>query len=283
MSVSVQYNSNLLGINIMGIVERKEREREARREQILSAAQTVFERGGLGQSSMDEIAKEAELAKGTIYLYYKNKDELIVGLILRGFEKLYELMIAECGTRDRGILKLQGVGDAYHRFAGENSFLFSVMNVSEPPPKSNISSDLLDELLHLSEKIWKFFYHTTEQAKDEGDIKQEVNGFTLVLTLWLSSTGILRMYNKCLLNSDNNVYGARRGGIHLQYLDWDYVYNITSRMLLENVVTEQGRTYLRPLEWRSFEEIGFAPVAEDLYRVLAKEPAAIETEVATEI
>ena len=265
----------------MGVIERKEREREARRTQILDAAQKVFESRGLSQSSMDEIAKEAELAKGTIYLYYKNKDELIVGLILRGFEKLYDLMIAECGKAVRGLDKIFCVGTAYRRFAQEDRFLFSVMNVSEPPPKSNISAELLDELNDVSQKIWKNFYQLTEQAKAEGDIKSEVNGFTLVLTLWLSSTGILRMYNKCLLSADNNMYSARRGGLNLQYLDWEYVYNNTQRMLMENVVTDEGRSHLPPIEWRSFDAMGFADVADDLHRMLSaeEEPAEVATEV----
>ncbi len=70
----------------MGILERKEREKEARRTQILDAAEKVFKEKGISQATMDDIAREAELAKGTIYLYYRNKYELHVGLILRSFE-----------------------------------------------------------------------------------------------------------------------------------------------------------------------------------------------------
>lgn len=250
----------------MGIIERKEREREARRGQILAAAQKVFQDRGLTQTSMDDIAKEAELAKGTIYLYYKNKDELLLGLILRGFEILYDLMLTHTGAEARGLGRIMAVGNAYREFSMTEKFLFSLMNVSEPPPKSNVSGELIDELGYLTEQIWKMFYQFTEQAKADGDLKPEVNGFTLVLTLWLSSTGVLRMYNKCLCNVDNNAFAARKGGMHLEYLDWAYVYDTTTRMLLETAVTEQGRTFLAPLTWKTNEEMGLGIDANVFHR-----------------
>lgn len=61
----------------MGTHERKEREREHRREDILDAAQHVFFEKGLPTATMDEIAEIAELSKGTLYLYYKSKEDLI--------------------------------------------------------------------------------------------------------------------------------------------------------------------------------------------------------------
>ena len=67
----------------MGITERKERERERRRQQILIAARRVFSSRGYTRSTMEDIAKEAELSPGTIYLYFKSKDELYASLSVR--------------------------------------------------------------------------------------------------------------------------------------------------------------------------------------------------------
>ena len=52
----------------MGIAERREREREQRRNTILDAAETVFFSKGINLATMDEVAEEAELSKGTLYL-----------------------------------------------------------------------------------------------------------------------------------------------------------------------------------------------------------------------
>mgnify|MGYP006293938867 FL=1 len=60
----------------MGIYERKRREREQRRAQILEAAKKVFSSKGFNSATMEEIAGEAELSPGTLYIYFKNKEEL---------------------------------------------------------------------------------------------------------------------------------------------------------------------------------------------------------------
>ena len=67
----------------MGIRERKERERERRRQQIIVAAKRVFSEKGFNRATMEDIATEAELSPGTLYLYFKNKDELYASLSLR--------------------------------------------------------------------------------------------------------------------------------------------------------------------------------------------------------
>lgn len=67
----------------MGIHERKERERERRRQQIIVAAKHVFSQKGFNKATMEDIADEAELSPGTLYLYFKNKEELYASLSLR--------------------------------------------------------------------------------------------------------------------------------------------------------------------------------------------------------
>ncbi|RLC22759.1 MAG: TetR/AcrR family transcriptional regulator, partial [Deltaproteobacteria bacterium] len=66
----------------MGIQERKEREKGRRRQQIMIAAKRVFSLKGFNKATMEDIANEAELSPGTLYLYFKNKDELCASLSL---------------------------------------------------------------------------------------------------------------------------------------------------------------------------------------------------------
>jgi AcrR family transcriptional regulator len=77
------------GIHLMGIRERRARERERRRQQIIVAAKRVFVNKGFGRATMDDIAKEAELSSGTLYLYFKNKDELYASMTLRVLQYLF--------------------------------------------------------------------------------------------------------------------------------------------------------------------------------------------------
>lgn len=66
----------------MSIAERKEREKELRREQIIEAAKEVFYKKGFSASTIEEIASTAQLSPGTLYLYFKSKDDLYVSITL---------------------------------------------------------------------------------------------------------------------------------------------------------------------------------------------------------
>lgn len=61
----------------MGVKERRGREEKARLAAILVAAENVFSEHGYYQARMDDIAEAAELAKGTLYYYFKSKDEIL--------------------------------------------------------------------------------------------------------------------------------------------------------------------------------------------------------------
>jgi AcrR family transcriptional regulator len=71
-------------------IRRKEREKEARREAILDAAVRLFARKGNYEPTLDDIAAEAELSKGTIYNYFKDKHYLFAALLLRCHERVQQ-------------------------------------------------------------------------------------------------------------------------------------------------------------------------------------------------
>ena len=76
----------------MGIEERKEREKKQRRRQLIDAAEKVFAAKGFSGATIENIAEEAELSPATLYLYFKNKDELYASLNLKMLEVLIEKM-----------------------------------------------------------------------------------------------------------------------------------------------------------------------------------------------
>ncbi|ASW87000.1 MULTISPECIES: TetR/AcrR family transcriptional regulator [Mycobacterium] len=64
---------------------RRERERNARRDSILAAAQETFSTRGFAGSTMEEVALRAEITKPTLYGYFRTKDELLLTLMLPVF------------------------------------------------------------------------------------------------------------------------------------------------------------------------------------------------------
>jgi len=100
----------------MSIADRKEREKEQRRNDIINAAEKLFFSRGYDNVSMDDIAKEVELNKATLYLYYKNKEALFFAIVLRGVRILNGMVKENAAKANSGSDKLWEIGHAYFSF-----------------------------------------------------------------------------------------------------------------------------------------------------------------------
>jgi AcrR family transcriptional regulator len=114
----------------LGIAERREREKEALRTRIVEAARDIVSEKGLDALSMRSIAERIEYSPGTIYLYFKDKDDLLGEVIKAGFERMGEYIAEELtalGPDADPARQHRGLGRAYARFALENTAYFRVM------------------------------------------------------------------------------------------------------------------------------------------------------------
>lgn len=116
----------------MGIIQRKEREREEMRKLILDAAQKLFLENGFEKVSIRNIADEIEYSPATIYLYYKDKNELFFALHQTAFTKLIE-EFAPIAQLEQPMDKLTEMGRLYLRFALENPELYDLMFIMTAP------------------------------------------------------------------------------------------------------------------------------------------------------
>jgi len=77
---------------------------ENKHQKIIQAAVKVFAEKGFYNSRVSEIAKEANVADGTIYLYFKNKDDILISLFEEEFGQIVENMRKEL-EREKDVLK----------------------------------------------------------------------------------------------------------------------------------------------------------------------------------
>jgi len=80
---------------------------EERKDQILDAATDVFAKKGLSDARMDDIVKESGLSKGTLYWYFKSKDEIIFSIFERMFSNEFqalEKMVSAGGSASENLL-----------------------------------------------------------------------------------------------------------------------------------------------------------------------------------
>lgn len=88
-------------------ITRKQRKKEQRRHDILNTAERLFYVKGFDKVTMDEIAEELDVSKGTLYLHFKNKDSLFFGIVAKHHAKCMELLIERLKTRESGGEKLR--------------------------------------------------------------------------------------------------------------------------------------------------------------------------------
>ena len=70
--------------------DRQVKEREMRKNNILSGALRVFNLRGIEKTTMDEIALESGFGKATLYYYFTSKDEVFIAIMEDGWKKLWE-------------------------------------------------------------------------------------------------------------------------------------------------------------------------------------------------
>jgi len=104
----------------MGTSERREREAQQRRQAILAAAREVFWERGFQGATIPEIARSAELATGTLYLYFPSKEALYLELLIEG----YELLLARLTV---AAARASVMVDAFFDFAREHPQYFEII------------------------------------------------------------------------------------------------------------------------------------------------------------
>jgi AcrR family transcriptional regulator len=116
----------------LGIVERKEREKAEMRRKIVDVAVRMFVEQGYEKVSIRNIADKIEYSPATIYLYYKDKDQLLYDVQTEAFDSLYKAF-AEQVTSSDPFERLEQLAYAYLDFAWKNPELYDLMFIIKAP------------------------------------------------------------------------------------------------------------------------------------------------------
>lgn len=153
----------------MGIQERKEREKERRRQQIIVAAKRVFSEKGFNKATMEDIAHEAELSPGTLYLYFKNKEELYASLSLRILQYLHirveHVNKEELPPKEKMDALVEAMYDVYDF---DPLILINMFHLQSSETLKNLSPKLMSEIENLSRKSIGAIALIFEEGIDSG-------------------------------------------------------------------------------------------------------------------
>ena len=106
--------------------QRKQREYEARREEILRAAERLFSKNGFFKTGMAEIAEAAQFAMGTVYRFFKSKEDIYITLVEDKVDELLHLLENAAKEHASASEKLRAVIRVKLAFADQNRDFFRI-------------------------------------------------------------------------------------------------------------------------------------------------------------
>lgn len=180
----------------MGILERKEREKEEMRRKILDAARKLFLEQGFEKTSIRNIADVIEYSPATIYLYYKDKNELLFALHEEAFLKMMEELSKVVSVQDP-FERLVEMGHQYIKYAIENPELYDLMFIMTAPMETLACRD---EIWEDGMKSFCLLQTVVEQCIEGGYFKKDLNVEIASLTIWSYMHGLVTIYLKNRMN-----------------------------------------------------------------------------------
>jgi len=96
-------------LSVLHLKTKKDIVQEFRKSELLDAARSVFSRKGFHDATIDDVAREAGVAKGTVYLYFESKQEIYLAALRDGIETLIQEMRAEAAKAGPADVRLKGL------------------------------------------------------------------------------------------------------------------------------------------------------------------------------
>lgn len=212
--------------------DKKEALANFHRSNILAAAEKLFSENGIEGTTMDNIAKAAQYSKATLYVYFRNKEEIISSITLISM-RLFKAYITEALSEETDFFKqyysLCNSIVAFHR---EHPLYFEALlkeinvdlELAETPP---VYHDIYQAGEDINQVIGSLF----EKGISQGCVRNDIRILETIYIFWASIAGIIHMSvqkEKCLLK----LVGVTRDGF------LDYSFETLLRSILRTDIVE---------------------------------------------
>lgn len=181
----------------MSDLSKRARAKKDRRDSIVTAATRVFLQSGVQGATMDGIAREAGLSKGTLYLYFQNKDELFLSIALEFVEAIFkELRQVDEDEHQDGLAKFRVLMQTYIRYSLSHkssfmvaiSWLGSTYSVDSKEP-------LFSQYKSALARGYALAISALDSAVDDGSLKMSVSSTRFALSIWGAVLGLILVEN----------------------------------------------------------------------------------------
>jgi AcrR family transcriptional regulator len=185
----------------VGVIERKGKEKQIRMNDIIDAAERVFFTKGYDVATMDDVAKEAEFSKRTLYMYFNSKEQLYFETMVRGYKILIDMMeTALADAKGRNSLdRIKQIGRTLYQFNREYPDYFYAIMCYENGEKdfvNGIPDCSREECYALGERIFGYLASELANGIKERVIRSELDITNTAIILWSCTIGLFNTLMK---------------------------------------------------------------------------------------
>lgn len=186
-------HSNLKRV-VLGLQERRVKEKDNRKKLILKSARALFFKKGFNNVTVDEIAKASELGKGSIYLYFKSKEEIYAQILLNDIDNFNQhVTVLFDGKKSLEDLLFEFSCIYVDFFLNEPELFRILMNYMLQPNKINLKEELNSQILSANAKVIEVIGKIFQEAA----LKEFSTNFNLRQNqnaIWGLLNGIISLY-----------------------------------------------------------------------------------------
>jgi AcrR family transcriptional regulator len=176
------------------VAERREEEKERRRGEIIDAAERQYAEKGWDAVTMDQVARAARLSRALVYVYFKDKDDLMFAIGERAMHLLRTRFEEAFARHELGIDKVEAIGRSYMAYAHEFPHYFDVCArfhahsvALDPSSNEGACAVAGDEVLGV-------VIRAIESGVADGSIRTDVGDpGLLAVTLWGCTHGVTQI------------------------------------------------------------------------------------------
>lgn len=167
------------------------------KDTIINAAEKLFLEKGINNTSIDNIAKEADYSKATIYVYFKNKEEIISSIILLSM-KMYLDIITKALSKDVDTIQkyyelCYSLVDFYNKHPLYFECCLKEINVNLEDPETPL---VYHEIFNTGEKINQVISSWLEEGIEKGYIRPNIKIIETSFVFWSGISGAIKLANE---------------------------------------------------------------------------------------
>lgn len=176
------------------MARRKKAPPAVHRDAIAQAAEGLFQERGIAATTVDDIARAAGYSKATLYVYFKNKEEIVSALALDSMKKLQgyitDALAAHTGTRER----YDAICAALERYQEQYPFYFQIalQEIKTDMGNPGILS-VEKDIFETGEQINRMLIGFIESGIAMGDFRSGTANLPTVFAFWAMLSGLVQM------------------------------------------------------------------------------------------